>query len=253
MTPATPRLSTSNLLHQIRSILTKPKVCVQQSTLPSGGRGVFCSPDTPLPAHTVVALYPGVYTPPMPASAISIHDQDHIDVSTLYLASIQSPSGIPSEENAYLLNLATTNGGYLDGMALTCPTTGRPLDAHPSAVGHLLNHNHSIPNVSVISFPWETILSLAQVDTSSSSAMDETWSIPNVLRCDGSPWYWDTQESRLVRFPTSLSTEFLTRKSCGAAMVLSREVEPGEELFLDYGLRTNPLPAWAEGWYVPNA
>ena len=58
------------------------------------------------------------------------------------------------EENAYILNLQLV-GGYLDGESLT---KGRPLDANPSACGHLINHSLTLSNVDFESFVWSDMI-----------------------------------------------------------------------------------------------
>lgn len=280
---------------QIRQLLQKshlPRVRIQPSTIPDSGLGVFyhydndfeteqcesakdssntststcndttttTSSSSAMGVGTVACLYPGIYTPPIPMAASCANSLASNDY---YLAGQWTPSGIKAESNAYILNLQDSSwGGYLDGLALkdTNETMAGPqklqLDANPSACGHLINHNPDGSNVQVISFRWCDVFEL-------STALNEedTYDIPNRLRCDGSPWYYDEFENKLVHFPnraTSLETDsaasihevnyYYQQQVCGAAIVLSHQVESGEELFLDYGLH-EPYPEWAEGWY----
>ena len=85
-------------------------------------------------------------------------------------------------------------GGYIDGCAFTSQydTTDDSLDINPSAVGHLVNHDSTESNVDVISFAWDDILSDERQDTSITRTNEDYFAIPNELRADCSPWYFDT-------------------------------------------------------------
>jgi hypothetical protein len=152
-----------------------------------------------------------------------------------FLGSLTTPSGIPTEENAYVLNLAET-GGYIDGRALLDPD-GRRLDENPSACGHLLNHNVDQANVRVVSFLWKDLLEgTPAVDSK------EYFSLPNVVRSDGALRY--RLGSEMVYYHNKDSPA-----CAGAVFCATTNIKTGQEFFLDYGLLQRPLPSWASDWY----
>jgi hypothetical protein len=178
---------------------------------------------------------------------------DNNEIMDLYLAKKLPPSGIDFSDNAYILNLGSPVGGYLDGCALTT-NEGRRLDDSPSACGHLVNHygratNTHKPNVQVVTFLWNDIFQ------SDSFLVDE--SLPNTMRCDGFPWYFDAIEQKIIYFPNQEEADVLPDQYklliAGAAITSPGDspisLEPGEELFLDYQLRSKALPKWATDWY----
>lgn len=221
-------MTASKALNEIVRLLTKSGsflVEVKPSSVNGAGRGVFATEN--VPKDSVVCLYPGIYTPPLPAHA-SIDDGSH------YVGNITAPSGGPISHNAYILNLQAV-GGFLDGNALV-GNDGRVLDRDSISCGHLVNHRStSGANVRVLSFRWD---SLPTLDASI---------IPNDTRCDGAPWYLDGNSGQMVRFDRS-STNNQRDLLCGAALYTCRPVRTGEELYLDYGLKP-PYPPWAKDWY----
>jgi hypothetical protein len=249
-----PRLDPS-ISQQIRYLLRKshvPRVKVQASAIPGAGTGVYYAEQQQQQQQSeslfggfcprIVCLYPGIYTPGMPIMSSSTCSDDGIPNE--YLANGIPPSGIPFQQNAYVMNLQDC-GGYIDGCALTSLYDGRQLDANPSACGHLVNHCYSRPNVELISFVWD------DVDSGRSSASSSSMPLPNCFRGGGGPWYYDSFEQKIVRFPYVKSRLDETNWShllCGAALALSKPVEYGDELMLDYGLRA-PYPEWAFEWY----
>jgi hypothetical protein len=166
-------------------------------------------------------------------------------ISNEYLANkTKPPSGISFEANAYIVNLPEC-GGYIDG----CPHLsihGTKVNENPSACGHLINHDASNANVQVASFFWNEILDKTDI-------AHARYSLPNRVRRDGSPWYFDGRNEEVVNFsrePEDFSEEETSFELlCGMAMILSSTIEPGQELLLDYGLK-KPYPEWASDWYV---
>jgi hypothetical protein len=208
----------------------------------------------PIRADTVVTLYPGIYTPPLPSIGTVTGDDSTF---VHYLADRVTPSGRLPENNAYLLNLTTVGGGYLDGLTTMGNNTllpeqptslftssSSPLSSLLMACGHLINHNASHPNIQVVAFVWNDVL-----------PHNSTCQIPNQRRCDGSPWYYDGRDERVVYFPTPPSSANNQGESrptelvCGAAMVTTKDIEINQELLLDYGLHA-PYPRWANDWYA---
>ena len=232
-------MASSTIFRKIRNLLVKghsPFIESGPSTI--AGRGIFAL--TTIPKHEVVALYPGIYTPPLPHFLEMPVGDSNFPVADLYLANKISPSGIHVEENAYILNLQHHVGGFLDGACLTS-ARGRPLDENPSARGHLINHSNIAANVEFESFVWSDIV----LDSSCDPTL---YAVPNERRQDGTPWYADGD--RLVRF---LNPDDLIQRNLhavgGAAFLTKRVIHQGEELFLDYLLR-KPYPEWARGWYT---
>lgn len=233
--------SISKQIAQLLKRSHEPYVSVKPSTI--AGSGVFtCRTITSNQLPLVVGLYPGIFTPPLPLHAMRS--------SAEYLANKIPPSyffnGVDMDSNAYIINLQRS-GGYIDGCALQsqyCKTS--KLDSNPSACGHLVNHGGYHYNTEVIDFCWDEI-SLDQGEGS------EPWyQIPNELRADGSPWYYDRMHEELVSFASEMQFDCtIMARTYGAALVLTHPLDEGEELLLDYKL-TKPFPKWAEEWYEQN-
>jgi len=159
-----------------------------------------------------------------------------------FLGDMTTPSGLPPDQNAYILNLKNDATGYLDGLALI-DANGRPLDdGNPSAVAHLVNHSKEMENVEVLSFSWENVLA-EHVDFVGDESFPDScyYRIPNVARFDGAPRFMD--DSEMVYYEANVVTSV-----CGAVFCATIEIAAGVELFLDYGLLP-PLPSWAENFY----
>jgi hypothetical protein len=262
------------------------RVTVQPSSIPGGGYGVFYNdigfiePPMDDPDYNdikVLCLYPGVYTPPLPLSVLMARQCDAQPVENLYLAKGISPSGVDFQNNAYVLNLTTEVGGYIDALALnrsarrpTCGPQqnectplidgdGLRLDSSTSACGHLINHYkvgvgdyYCTTNVQVVPFWWKDML-LPEEDVDILSH----WKLPNVLRCDNSPWYFDICTDQVVYFPSEEQQDSLHHIVAGAPITslpiasgVNKNIplEHGQEIFLDYELQP-PFPHWAADWY----
>ncbi|KAG7340913.1 hypothetical protein IV203_024456 [Nitzschia inconspicua] len=304
-------LITESLRRNICRLLEKshiPRVAVRPSQLPGAGNGVFYvnsgnpnlydddDDDDDDERQEVLCLYPGVYTPPLPsllynnsaaAAGILCNQEDNNELLDTYLAKYLPPSRVDMNDNAYIMNLETV-GGYIDGLALQSSNNGDScssrLDASPSACGHLINHYrpfHDKPNVTVISFLWKDVLQQQEdhfLDDDDDHHHDhhDYYQLPNVMRCDGSPWYFDIITQTMVHFPdrqddssfrhNSTTTTVLHPLLAGAAIVSvigdgrtdddtmyknRRRLETDQELVLDYRLNTNKLPNWAKDWYQP--
>jgi hypothetical protein len=72
------------------------------------------------------------------------------------------------------------------------------------------------------------------------------FALPNDLRKDGSPWYFDGIIQRIQIFENSDKEPLPS--VCGGAIVISKPLDSGDELLLDYGLR-KPYASWAKDWY----
>lgn len=175
----------------------------------------------------------------------------------MYLADAQPPSEGELEENAYILNLSSAAGGYIDGAALDgmdrWSLSERNLADNPSACGNTVNHSSDTPNVEMVSFQWLEVFE----DDSSTDDDKELLPLPNELRADGSPWYLDGFTGEIVPFPSpaDVRRDFDKRSSTsvdpllfGAAFCSQQDLEEGTEILLDYKLK-RPYPSWAQEWY----
>lgn len=232
-----------DLAAQIQALLRRthePRVQVLPSQIPGAGSGVYAKQSL-LPGH-VACLYPGIFTPPLPPTTV--------DAECTYLAGQSTPSGVSPEHNAYVLNLRDV-GGYLDGLADVSNESSDksqpsrpPQHDNPSACGHLVNHNHSLKaNVGVVSFFWKDVFEQLTVQV-----IDEYYSIPNRMRSDRYPWYYDPRDGKVVYGNDTSDLTVNVQRVCGAAMVVKKPTLIGDELYLDYGL-LQPYPGWAKDWY----
>ena len=205
-----------------------------------------------------MCLYPGIYTPGIPSGYLS-HEVE-------YFANKSPPSNYGSDitDNAYIMNLNSC-GGYIDGCALKSQyndTDNTVLDSNPSACGHLVNHATLKNNVKILSFAWDEVLKEGSSYDDAETALEcneenEYYLIPNEMRADGTPWYYDSAMNKLVSFTKSSQSQrhlclhhpMKNKLVCGAALILTKSVCKGEELLLNYGLN-KPYPAWAKEWYI---
>ena len=262
--------SSKIIVQQVHDLLLKshaPRVVVQPSQIAGAGNGVFYvntdnnndggstsyneqheqQEDQP----TVLCLYPGIYTPGLPS---------HIDVeSSIYLATNNeertgavTPSGVPFQDNAYILNVPVPYNGYIDGNNTT--TIMNPSSSSSSLVGegtvlskfcgHYINHapttrnssdysrrrrsssssiGAAAANVRVVGFQWNDVIQLIQGnldrhndddqqdDKTTTTLFEDSIQtnyhrIPNSIRNDGTPWYYDPYQQRIIYFPSSTST-----------------------------------------------
>jgi hypothetical protein len=172
------------------------------------------------------------------------------------LAGQWTPSGVHPQQNAYLLNLKDV-GGYLDGLAtVSHPGSQKtktsspppPAEDNPSACGHMVNHNpgrHA--NVKVVSFFWKNVLDCDnELPRMTEQSMKDRYSLPNQMRSDKFPWYYDPIDDKVVYGnDVSCGNE---ENVCGAAMIVQKPIPIGDELYLDYELQ-QPYPDWAKDWY----
>lgn len=237
--------------HEILSLIEKqhiPRVRIGTSTIRGADQGVFAKQN--IPVSVPFCLYPGVYTPGLPSFAIA-------DDSIIYLANEETlpPSGIPFDENAYILNMPQV-GGYLDGLALSGENTAisqqrsnsnsrRRLDENPSACAHKINHSFSSVNARIVPFFWDGVLKELCKENETAEVDTDCYALPNVIRNDGSPWYLDGSTNKVWFFNNDSQA---CCRLCGAAVCATRMLQPGDEVFLDYSLKS-PLPLWATNWY----
>lgn len=215
----------------------EPLVTLKPSGITNAGNGVFSRiriTTDELPV--VLCLYPGIFTPPPPIYAI--RDAE-------YIANELPPSyfcnGIEMDNNAYIMNLQGS-GGYIDACVLKsqyCETSN--LDSNPSACGHIVNHDANNPNTEVFDFCWADVL-LDRHDEDD----EPCYQLPNEMRADGKPWFFDKVLREIVSFPEAESVG--KSQPFGAALVATQPLDKDDELLLDYKL-TEPYPSWAKDWY----
>ena len=206
-----------------------PLVRVRGSNLPRAGRGVFT--EQSVRAGQVLCLYPGVYSAGLPTSIATSSD----DRTVHYLGQGKTPSGVPSDINAYCLNLQT--GGYFDGLALQ-KDDGSRLDENPSACAHFVNHSSTSSNVQVVPIAWQDMLGSTMAHKPDSDG--HLFIIPNASRSEGAPWYAVVDE--LTVYYSGKEARY------GAAFCAQEALGRDEELLLNYGLK-HKLPSWAKDWY----
>jgi hypothetical protein len=243
MNPTTRKLQ-AYFYREIRKLLRKdhiPKIAVASSKIAKdAGDGVFVA--RAVPVSTPLCLYPGIYTPGLP-----LHVTRDVD-DVVYLANeLLPPSGIPYDDNAYILNV-TEIGGYIDGLALENKFTlerGEPktrvLDENPSACAHKINHSSRFVNTDIVPFYWTDVFEGADDDD-----MQNSFHIPNSIRSDGAPWYFDGVDNKLHHFISNDIDRCVSL--CGVVVVSTENLATGDELLLNYKLKL-PVPPWACDWY----
>jgi len=242
-----------------------PPVAVRASSVPGAGAGLFAT--SRVPRGALVALYGGVYVPPVPPVTPGA---DGVAVVIPAPAAADDDAAL-----AYLIHLAA--GGYLDGAAHAAAARAAA-DAGKCAgwgVAALANHppRGVEPNVVAVDVEWaETPTNArggerptAERSRQSPDASrrltrparrdDETASRGGVLSSRTSqnverlarevlnpvkrngPWYIDGATGAAVAVAPTVPTR-------GVALVASKTLEPGTEVFFDYQLSAKPLPAW---------
>jgi hypothetical protein len=207
----------------------------------------------------------------LPVSMLS-HDNDSIYSDKIeYLGHYSTPSGITMEQNAYILNIQTPSGGYIDGLALHT-IDGIPIsvcdysythtsyhakqkarfDRNPSCCGHLINHSIRYQNVDVLPFAWSDVVLPLRSNTGYINKRPQYTkralaSIPNAMRQDGEPRYMFNGD--IIRYASSADTVSRIQRVHGAVIYATKHIGPDQELFLHYKLQQHPLPEWAATWY----
>lgn len=89
--------------------------------------------------------------------------------------------------------------------------------------------------MEVLSFAWSDVCpNKKHLDTK-----EDAYPLPNFVRNDGSPWYFDSGQSEVVYY-TGIGS------NVGAAFFAKQPIQDGDEVLLDYALLP-PLPSWARG------
>ena len=243
-----------------------PPVAVRASSVPGAGAGLFAT--SRVPRGALVALYGGVYVPPVPPVTPGA---DGVAVVIPAPAAADDDAAL-----AYLIHLAA--GGYLDGAAHAAAARAAA-DAGKCAgwgVAALANHppRGVEPNVVAVDVEWAetparggsptaerrrdspepTAPDASRRLTRPARRDDETASLGvlssqtsqnverlarevlNPVKRNG-PWYIDGATGAAVAVAPTVPTR-------GIALVASKTLEPGTEVFFDYQLSAKPLPAW---------
>jgi hypothetical protein len=188
-----------------------------------------------------------------------------------FLGHNSTPSGIPIEKNAYILNIQTPAAGYIDGMALEIiegrhipireysyshklyhPQVKWRLDSNPSCCGHMINHSIRHQNVRILPFLWSDVVEPVYnhrgylYNSAPVYAKKALSSLPNIMRQDGEPRYLFNGD--VIHYATRGCKISRINNVYGAVIYAAKHIGPDQELFLDYKLK-KPLPTWAASWY----
>jgi len=242
---------------------------VRASSVAGAGAGLFATKT--IRKGQLVALYGGVYVPPVPPVTPGADG-----------VSVVIPAPTASDDDAaldYVIHLAS--GGYLDGAAhaAAARAAAEKGQCHGWGVAALANHPPKgvTPNVVAMDVAWgetrffsakhtpETVSSPSHrggdreslashasrtkrlgtsetryvVSESCSNRVDVerlARDILNPVKREG-PWYVDGATGCSVAVPPTVPT-------VGVAFVASTTLDPGTEIFFDYRLSAKPLPAW---------
>lgn len=180
----------------------------------------------------VVALYPGIYYPPLPLYALGVTDGSCGESANLVRHMW--------EDNVYCINLPDI-GGYIDGdldnkkSMIESPS--------PYAVGHKINHpdKFNIPNVSTFEFLWRDAFDCGKGCGGMSFDTFLSFS-PNKMGVG--PWFVDPTTHEVITIENAPTKPPLP----GLALIALENIEDGKELFLDYQLGPKNRPVW---YYEP--
>ena len=238
---------------------------VRPSVLPDAGMGVFAA--RRVMRGTALCLYPGTFLPPIPAGYVALTGHDDL------------VGAAARSTNAYICNLGAAAvawdgstfrdgctgavvGGSLDGSGPALAGLAGDALANPAAVGHLVNHaSGAVPNATPVSFLWRHVLDAADTTpgvtagaAGSGTGEGTRYPLPNVFVGGGAPWFVDAETGEVVLHPPPPATEeaALARGLCGLVFMADEDLEPGEEVLIDYALGARRAwPPWALPWYTP--
>lgn len=181
---------------------------------------------------TVVALYPGVYYPPVPVYAIGAPDGSYCQTASLVRHMW--------DDNVYCINLIDV-GGYVDGHIVGDKHKSLSSSLSGFSVGQMINHPskaHS-PNVTTFEFLWSDVYEAAEVKTADNLSLAEFLAlVPN--RMGEGPWFVDPSTNEVVK----IGEGSVQPKLAGLAMVALDDIADGSELFFNYKLGPKDRPDW---------
>lgn len=231
-----------------------PPVEVRRSRVPDAGHGLFST--RRIARGELVAVYAGVYTPPVPPVTPGADG-----------FSVLIPRAVPGDDGRYVVHLSS--GGYLDGAEHAARARIRA-DAGACAgwgVAALANHppENRAPNVEAVEVRWEdvprgageTLDEPGNGDEPGDASEDERLGrlggrrlVASADTCaslnptTSATWYVDGATGEAAKVPPSAPAR-------GLAFVARRAVAAGEEVFFDY--RLDPGDAELPEWYRPTA
>lgn len=230
-----PSQGVTTLVHSLFSLTVKT------STVPCAGKGVFIHPessrDCTIPSGTVVAHYAGVFYPSVPWSIRSWNERI---VDTPYLLTLHGGGIIDPRYkhvsfetiSEYWLVLENFRG-ILDGYDASARVGKGAMS--PYAVGQYVNHPPQgvAPNVAWHDFTVQT--------------EPESWTSPDAHTIEmlhegpatsmhSGLWFICPDTMEAINVPPALPLP-------GVRIIALRDLEAGEELFMDYKLSL-PHPAW---------
>lgn len=230
-------IATESEYDMIRSTLLEmeegqgSRAVIGRSTAFEGGSGVFANRD--LKEGEFVSLYAGEVFPQPP---ISLSFNDIAGKATTIIPEVDS--------NDYIINLGASGAGYIDG--------NHELNDNWRC-GQMINHppQGTPTNVMMVEFLWSKLLS----PPSSSSSSDEEDRLRNIAdktnQLHQGLWYI-TETGEKIQTPSlNENKEAYYLKLAGAAMVTSRAVKQGEELWFDYELNEDVMSDETAQWYAP--
>eukprot|EP00928_Gymnodinium_smaydae_P023537 TRINITY_DN19386_c1_g1_i1.p3 TRINITY_DN19386_c1_g1~~TRINITY_DN19386_c1_g1_i1.p3 ORF type:complete len:277 (+),score=53.55 TRINITY_DN19386_c1_g1_i1:1000-1830(+) len=190
----------------------------------ASGRGVFVATTScRVAAGSLVALYAGVWFPAVPLSA-RCQDGEPV-LCWARLMDLHGPEAMDPELAGYSSSDVSAyhvccDGGIMDGFRADERVRSDGING-PFAVAQLVNHppRGLRPNVKFVQF--------------------EECTAPAVSRMHEGLWYLDPLTHQEVRIPRQLRPPTV-------ALAALRDIDPGEELLLDYRLNPPHPP-----WYVP--
>jgi len=201
-------------------VANKAKLYVAESKIKNANYGVFVQ--TQCYADEIISLYPGEYYPPRPLSCVVTIDGSPIPhISDVILENFYNSNYKISLSDEYC-----ASNGYID--ALNCLNNKT---MNPYAIAHLINHSKTKRNVKPLVFDWN------EYKTYNNNVIPSELLKVNQLAIDKS-WYIDHVSGEVVKI----------HENCadlkGIAFVSTRDINEGEELYLDYKFEKGNEPIW---------
>lgn len=240
---------------------------VKPSSVTGAGNGVFVDRGR-IAKHSVACLYSGDFHPPPPVEAVAAVAAGNIDGGPVALTVAEAAAihGVPVQlvqqqlENVDAVTSAyqihcNKYGGYIDAIDGSLDRVSTAF-----ATGHLVNHPpyQVQPNVAPVDFLWDSVLQ--SVGLSMCSQTREV--IERINRIGKGVWFVDMNRKKELTASSgatdtdeasNINTVMLSADCAplqGLALVALRDIEEGEELFLDY--RYDPRDVHLHpDWYHP--
>jgi hypothetical protein len=204
---------------------------VQTSSIPGSNYGVVLSGFAK--KGTILALYPGIYYPPLPICAVGSADGNFSnsvsDVRHMW------------QTNEYIIHL-NLSGGYLDGKDIKN-------QINPFAVAQMVNHPSPSfhPNVISLDFHWEDVYNLCSGQLANKNIFQSYSQYVSLLpnQFGNGPWYVDSSTDEVIMINDGAGPPC---HLAGLAYMALEDIQDGVELFFDYRYPVNARPSW---YHVP--